>query len=75
MHVNWVTVVMAVITLWPLFAGARRGFAQESGYVLAQVISIAAALAAMIAGWWGPRKWRTSPKQRIRASCQGGAPR
>src|ERR1700732_4648648 len=52
-HVNWVTIVMILITLWPLYAGARRGFARESGYVLAQVISIAAGLAALAAGWWG----------------------
>jgi len=51
--VNWVTVVAFLLFIWPIVHGAARGFAHETGSVLAQITSIASGVIALLIGWWG----------------------
>lgn len=56
MAFNWITFIAIVLVVWPIIHGAMRGFANEAGYVVTHLISLAAGVVAIIAGWWGSIK-------------------
>ncbi|WDL96319.1 transglutaminase domain-containing protein [Alicyclobacillus sp. ALC3] len=53
MHVNWLTVAIVVIILWSVGYGAVRGFALETGHLVAELISLAVSAVAIWAAWVG----------------------
>lgn len=59
MHVNWLTAAIVVIILWSVVYGAFRGFALETGHVIAELISLIVSAVAIWAAWVGSARLST----------------
>jgi len=53
---NWVSILFACILVWAIYQGYRRGFAQESGSLIARIISIITGICGILFAWWGSQR-------------------
>lgn len=51
MTFNWITFLLIIIVIWSVIHGFRRGFAYESGHLVAQFANLIAGIVAIWIGW------------------------